>query len=83
MMEVIACNVPLIITGALPGQEEGNPKFIEKYNLGVVCSDINNIQSIINSLITDGGIRLNKIKHAQKVFSNQYTAENIVNFILT
>ena len=25
MMEAIMCNVPLVITGALPGQEEGNP----------------------------------------------------------
>lgn len=83
MMEAIACNVPLIITGALPGQEEENPKFIEKYNLGAVCSDINNIRSIINNLIADNGIKLNKIKHAQKVFSNPYTAENIVNFILS
>ncbi|MBP2032837.1 processive 1,2-diacylglycerol beta-glucosyltransferase [Clostridium algifaecis] len=82
MLEAIACNIPLIITGALPGQEEENPKFIEKHNLGVVCSDINNIQIIINNLIANNGVKLNKIKHAQKVFSNPYTAENIVNFIL-
>ncbi|WP_406543519.1 MGDG synthase family glycosyltransferase [Clostridium ljungdahlii] len=83
MMEAIACSVPLIITGALPGQEEENPKFIEKYNLGVVCKDINNLQFIINNLTLNNGIELHKIKHAQKVFSNPYTSENIVNFILS
>ncbi|OAA90293.1 MGDG synthase family glycosyltransferase [Clostridium ljungdahlii] len=83
MMEAIACSVPLIITGALPGQEEENPKFIEKYNLGVVCKDIDNLQTIINNLISNNGTKLYKIKHAQKVFSNPYTSENIVNFILS
>lgn len=82
MMEAVACNIPLIITGALPGQEEENPKFIEKYNLGVVCKDIDNIQIIMNDLIANNAEKLKKIKNSQKIFANQYAAENIVNFIL-
>jgi len=83
MMEAIACNVPLIITGALPGQEKENPEFAEKNNLGVVCTDVNDIKSIINNLISNNGEKLNKIKTAQKTFSNPYIAENIVNFLLS
>ncbi|KOA21445.1 processive diacylglycerol beta-glucosyltransferase [Clostridium homopropionicum DSM 5847] len=82
MMEAIACNVPLIITGALPGQEKENPEYAEKYNLGVVCTDVNEIKNIINSLISNNGEKLNKIKSSQKSYSNPYIAENIVNFLL-
>ena len=35
----IASNTPIIITGALPGQEEDNPAFAEKSNLGVICKE--------------------------------------------
>ncbi len=34
MFEAIASNTPIIITGALPGQEEDNPAFAEKANVG-------------------------------------------------
>ena len=34
--EAVVMNVPLIITGALPGQEQGNPELVERYGLGIV-----------------------------------------------
>ena len=37
MFEAIATNTPLIITGSLPGQEEGNPAFAEQHSLAVLC----------------------------------------------
>ncbi|WP_164908524.1 hypothetical protein [Halobacillus litoralis] len=51
MFEAVASKNPLIITGALPGQEEDNPAFAQKLNLGVVSDDINNIKPIIEDLI--------------------------------
>jgi UDP-N-acetylglucosamine:LPS N-acetylglucosamine transferase len=82
MMEAIACNVPLVITDALPGQEAGNPKFAEKYNIGVVCRDIKNIQNTISDLLANNAQKLNQIKNSQRSYSNPYVANNIVNFIL-
>lgn len=82
MMEAVACNVPLILTGALPGQEKENPYFAEKYKLGILCSDINNIKHTINALIENDGQKLNEIKKSQMSFSNPHIAENIVDFIL-
>ena len=35
MFEAFASNTPIMITGALPGQEQDNPTFAEKLNLGV------------------------------------------------
>jgi processive 1,2-diacylglycerol beta-glucosyltransferase len=82
MMEAIACNVPLVITDALPGQEAENPKFAEKYNVGVVCKDIKNMQSTISNLLANNAEKLNQIKDSQRSYSNPYVANNIVNFIL-
>ncbi|UZQ50814.1 MGDG synthase family glycosyltransferase [Clostridium kluyveri] len=82
MMEAIACNVPLVITDALPGQEAGNPKFAEKYNIGVVCKDIKNIQNTISNLLANNAQKLNQIKKSQKRYSDPYVPNNIVNFIL-
>ena len=82
MMEAVSCNVPLVITGALPGQEQGNPEFASKYNLGVVCEDLKNLQKTIRDLLSDNARKLNQIRESQKQFTDPDTAENIVNFIL-
>lgn len=83
MMEAISCNVPLVITGALPGQEQGNPEYVENLNLGVICTNINDIKSTISDLLANNAEKLNQIKNSQINFSNPNIAENIVNFILS
>ncbi|HBC96406.1 MAG TPA: UDP-N-acetylglucosamine--LPS N-acetylglucosamine transferase [Clostridium sp.] len=83
IMEAVACNVPLIITGALPGQEEENPKFVEKHKLGVVCESTGKIKDVVSNLISNNSQELNKIRRFQRVYANMDAAENIVNFILS
>jgi processive 1,2-diacylglycerol beta-glucosyltransferase len=82
MMEAVMCNVPLIITGALPGQEEGNPAYAEKYGLGVVCHEIKDIKQIMDSLLDNNAELLQKIKTSQLKYRNPKSAANIVEFIL-
>ncbi|MFC7392061.1 MGDG synthase family glycosyltransferase [Scopulibacillus cellulosilyticus] len=82
MFEAIASNTPIIITGALPGQEEDNPAFAEKYNLGVVCKNANEIKSIINKLLANNGEKLNDIKTCQRKFINSHAAEDILQLLL-
>jgi UDP-N-acetylglucosamine:LPS N-acetylglucosamine transferase len=82
MFEAIASNTPLIITGALPGQEEDNPTFAEKLNLGVVCKNPKEITQTINKLIENDGEYLNKIIYCQRKFINANAAEDILQFIL-
>lgn len=82
MMEAVSCNVPLVITGALPGQEEGNPEFAAKHNLGVVCTAVKDIRNTISELLVNDGERLQEIKSSQKAYADPDIARNIVNFIL-
>lgn len=82
MFEAIASNTPIIITGALPGQEEDNPTFAEKSNLGVVCKNTNEIQSTLTYLLQNNGEKLNHIIDCQKEYLNAHAAEDILQFIL-
>lgn len=83
MMEAVTCNIPLVITGALPGQEEGNPGYAQKYKLGVVCKNVKNIKSTVSELLLNDAKKLNQIKKSQKHFMNPYAAKDIVDFILS
>lgn len=83
MMESIACNTPLVITGALPGQEEGNPKFAEDYNLAAICTDVKKMKNTIEDLLKNNAERLNKIKKSQANYNNPNAARDITNFILS
>jgi processive 1,2-diacylglycerol beta-glucosyltransferase len=60
MFEAFSSNTPIIITGALPGQERDNPAFAEKLNLGVICKDKNEIQQTINQLLENDAEKLKK-----------------------
>ena len=82
MFEAIASNTPLIITGALPGQEEDNPAFAENFNLGVVCRNPKEIKPTISKLLENDGEKLNQMINCQRKFINANAAEDILQFIL-
>lgn len=82
MMEAVACNVPLVITGSLPGQEQGNPRYAVRHNFGVECKNVKDIHSIITNLLANNAEKLNIIKCSQKEYFNQKAAENIADFII-
>jgi processive 1,2-diacylglycerol beta-glucosyltransferase len=82
MFEAIAANVPIVITGALPGQEESNPAFAQKANLGVICKDTDDIKDTIHQLLENDCEKLNEIISCQRKFINSHAAEDILQFLL-
>ncbi|WHY85584.1 glycosyltransferase [Neobacillus novalis] len=82
MFEAFASNTPIMITGALPGQEQDNPTFAEKLNLGVICKDPSQIEAKINQLLENDAEKLNHIIHCQRKFINSRAAEEIIQFML-
>lgn len=82
MFEAIAANVPIIITGALPGQEEENPAFAEKRNLGVVCKNTKDIIHTIHHLLENDCEKLNEMIDCQRKFINSHAAEDILQFMI-
>ncbi len=82
MMEAIMCNVPIVITGFLPGQESENSQIIEKYNLGVECYNNKNIEKVMNDLLANGAEKLNSIKVSQREYREPGAAANIARFVI-
>lgn len=83
MMEAISCNVPLIITGSLPGQEQENPDFAVNNKLGVFCDDLSRLSSVVKDLLADNAKGLNEIKQAQRKFYDHDSAKKIVEHVLS
>ncbi|MCX7841874.1 MAG: glycosyltransferase [Clostridia bacterium] len=81
-LEAVCSNVPIVITGALPGQEEGNPAYFVKYNLGVICKDLRKLRGLVNELLADNAQKLNNIKKAQREFRNPNAARDVAEFII-
>lgn len=81
MFEAVATNLPIIITGALPGQEKDNPLFAENHNLGVFCKHPSELTTIITELLENDGERLTSILESQSNFINEHASEDILKFL--
>lgn len=81
MFEAVATNLPMIIKGALPGQEKDNPIFAEKHLLGVYCQDNENLNSIIDQLLANDGEKLKLIMESQRKFINPHAAQDILDYV--
>lgn len=70
IFEALAKDLPMIITSWLPGQEEGNIKYVEQHNIGRISKDPKEIVNIINELKGNAQIKdyIKKIKKPQAVF---------------
>lgn len=81
MFEAIAANLPIVVIGALPGQEEDNPLFAEKNNLGIICKDVKNINQTVKQLFENDGEKFKTIVYAQRNFINKNAAQDILDFL--
>ena len=81
LMEAVVLNVPLLITGALPGQEAENPAVMVAHGLGVVCEHPASAPAIVNTLMRNGGKRLQEIRAAQRAYRNLDNAKDIAELL--
>jgi 1,2-diacylglycerol 3-beta-galactosyltransferase len=81
IMEAISKELPLIITGFIPGQEEGNVEYIKSNKLGYIVNKKSEIVEIVRKAINNGSdlesIKAN-LKEHQKVLGAQKIAEMII-----
>jgi processive 1,2-diacylglycerol beta-glucosyltransferase len=82
MMEAIICNTPLVVTGALAGQEERNPEFILMKGLGVVCRESAKLLPLMRGLLENNAEGLNRIAERQRAYRNFECAKEIAEFLL-
>ena len=67
----------LIITGALPGQEQGYPEPVERYGLGIVSKGVKKLPAAVKSLLADDGRELARIRECQQKYRRFDNARRI------
>lgn len=77
LMEAVVMNIPILVTGSLPGQEADNPILIEKHNLGVLLKGPSTLPAVLRAFKMDGGKRLREIRAAQLAYRNFDNTKNI------
>jgi len=81
IMEAVNCCLPAIITGALPGQEEGNPEYFANNGLAVISTTVKSLKTIVRKLLAKNGEQLWQLKNNQKSFRNLSAARDIAEFM--
>ncbi len=82
LMEAVNLCKPVIVVGALKGQEEKNPEFVVRHNLGVYCKSIKTLPNTVHELLSQNGKKLKEIHDSQFKFRNPRAAREIAEFII-
>lgn len=81
LMEGVVMNLPLIITGALPGQERDNPPMMANHDLGVLCGQPEDLPGLLRLLTADGCKRYHSIRAAQRAYRDLDSAKKIAEYV--
>jgi processive 1,2-diacylglycerol beta-glucosyltransferase len=82
LLESVSCGLPLIITGHVPGQEDGNPGWIESRGLGIVCREIGALPGAISGLLADGSRQWLDIAQRQRRFAARVAGRETAAYLL-
>ncbi len=75
--EALACNIPLAVFDAIPGQEQDNADFLLNHNMAVKLAPGADCGEVIRSLLEDSR-RLDAMRNSCAEFDKSHSAENIL-----
>jgi 1,2-diacylglycerol 3-beta-galactosyltransferase len=81
--EALACNLPLILSGYVPGQEEGNVDFVVQNGVGVLALDPRTLVNELRKLIKPGSKVLQQRLENAKALSRPEASFDIARCILS
>lgn len=80
--EALACDLPIILSGYVPGQEEGNVEFVVKNNIGVLAPDSATLVDALRRLIVPGSPELRRRRESARKYSQPLASFEIAKSIL-
>ena len=80
--EALACNLPIILSGYIPGQEEGNVTYVVENNVGMLAFDSVELINILRRLLKPGSELLHQELENAKRISRPGASFDIANCIL-
>jgi 1,2-diacylglycerol 3-beta-galactosyltransferase len=81
--EALACNLPIVLSGYVPGQEEGNVDFVVSNNVGMLATDLIELVDAIRRLIKPGSQELRQQQENAKRISRPRASFDIAHCILS
>ncbi|HLP06912.1 MAG TPA: glycosyltransferase [Opitutaceae bacterium] len=82
LLESVSCGLPLIITGHVPGQEAGNPGWIERRGLGITCRKIPALPGAIADLLANNSRRWLEIAERQRAYATRVAGRDTAAYLL-
>ncbi len=81
--EALSCHLPIVLSGYVPGQEEGNVDYVVKNNVGVMAYDSLELVDALRRLIRPGSPELRQqVANAQRI-CRPYASFEIAKCILS
>ena len=80
--EALACNLPIILSGYVPGQEEGNVTYVEENQVGMLAYDSVELINILRRLLMPGSELLRQELENARRISRPGASFDIANCIL-
>lgn len=78
--EALACNLPMVLFNAIPGQEEENANFLVKNNMAIKIKNSSQIKTTVKDLISNENM-LKSMRDSCKAFDKSQGNENILKLI--
>lgn len=72
--EALACNLPLAVFDAIPGQEEDNAAFLERHNMGIRLTKTDRLSEKIRELLADQEALFSMQENCKKFDKSQSVA---------
>jgi 1,2-diacylglycerol 3-beta-galactosyltransferase len=80
--EAMACGLPIVLTGAVPGQEEGNVDFVVDNHLGVLARSPDVVVATLREMMAPGNALLDELRANVRHLSRPRAAFDIARLIL-
>jgi 1,2-diacylglycerol 3-beta-galactosyltransferase len=81
--EALACELPIILSGYVPGQEEGNVDYVLKNDVGMLAHDSIELVDGLRRLVKPGSATMRRQRENAKRLSRPYASFDIANCILS
>lgn len=80
--EAMACGLPIVLTGYIPGQEEGNVDYVLSNHLGVMARTPEKLVAAIRTLLTPGSVTLAEMRANIQRLSYPHASADIAKLVL-
>jgi len=81
--EALACDLPIILSGYIPGQEEGNVDFVTQNNVGILALHPTTLVNELRRLLKPGSSELHERLQNTRKLSRVKASFDIANYILS